>query len=105
MSVASVVVGAEAEVGGGGPPDNLGIWLSKVHSVCMRTLRRTIELGFFIGVPAYFRLLFRTLGLEEVDLVDLPMAQLAKTLEQGYDEAEAEGSLVKFTNAFNACKT
>ena len=87
MDATSLVVGTEADVGGAGPPDSLGIWLSKVQSVCIRTLRRKVQLGFFIGVPAYFRLFFRMLGREEVDLVDLPMALLDKIQEQGYDKS------------------
>ena len=33
-----------------------------------------MQLGFFFGVPAYFRVCFRILGREDVDLVDLAMA-------------------------------
>ena len=33
-----------------------------------------MPLGFFFGVPAYFRVCFRILGREDVDLVDLAMA-------------------------------
>ena len=33
-----------------------------------------MPLGFFFGVPAYFRVCFRILGRDDVDLVDLAMA-------------------------------
>ena len=33
-----------------------------------------MQLGFFFGVPAYFRVCLRILGREDVDLVDLAMA-------------------------------
>ena len=33
-----------------------------------------MQLGFFFGVPTYFRVCFRILGREDVDLVDLAMA-------------------------------